>query len=1074
MAGRGYVKVDLAFVGHDQISATIKKTQDNLAKTGTAAEKVGKKSKDAFEKMKKGTESLSSKLTGAAAAVYLVQKAMSVAQEAFDFVKQGEQIKNLGLMFSKVVDETGMALELFQQKTGGIVDADTLQKTGIEFANLGFSIRESAAVMEVATVKSMAEMKDFSSVAQDLGKTIVSGRKESLEALGITIDFRKEYEKYARTIGTNVKNLTKTDELHVRMHTTLKAITEDTALAGINIEDFYTLGQRLGVGAQDMLGDIQADTSTFVENMFKGTANAEVQAQLMENAINNITSGTGDLKAAGHHLDKTLGLTGEFEDRLKTLGQTRKDQESDLDFGDTLYEWTVGLVTTTDVEQAALEATGAAHIELMDIIVDAKEAKKKAYREEILAAQEHQKDISNLVSRNRIFQYETVEELGKKTNEIREKNLIEAKAILYGFYSATGNLQLHNIEKRRDQLERGYEEEQTQAYRRTHNVLTLEKDKNGQLITLQHWYNDELEKMVTRGVWGTVEITEYGYKKIESLAENNYRILHGTYDKNSKEARQSVDEIQEALISQISSVTKYSDEWAKLGEILEKGGLRETTPQIEALEQQLLQTTVESKKEDLQATINKAKATLDYENLTLVALTSKIRKTDVENARNAALAEKNLAQVDALNKTLQQIETDISRYEAFDLQKMIATMVSGNKKRGSGRSWLNKQIEKSSDLLEKELALINLKKYATDANNEAEQKALVISESAAKQADLIRKKDLELGKKLRGKTEEDVTGSRLKKLIRINEQFDIDQQEISNATQTALTAISEKGLDRRRSHLQLDTEITLLNYEAQKQALIESIDAETSVRSLHDLKMFELKTNSAADIDRLEEQKLKKGADVAEIDKQIEIEKLNFKKEKAEEEKALIQDLADVRQSDIDSWSNAIDGAFSGLEEYGHGWATALAGVQDVTAAISDNIGDQKKQASGAIAASGQMFSSFSKDAQANAGIRAAFEFAAGWAAFPDPAGMASHFTAAALFGALAGKKPSGSKAKAKAGGAKLGTFGGKKTGAATGANVKSNITVNVSGFALGSSSQIGKAIGDSVGEFDGSHSGRV
>ena len=1074
MAGRGYVKVDLAFVGHDQISATIKKTQANLEKTGSAAEKIGTKSKDAFEKMKQGSEGLSKNLTKAAASVYLLEKAFGYAQQALEFVKEGEQLKNLGLMFSQVVDETGMALDLFKKKTAGIVDESTLQKTGIEFTNMGFSIRESAAVMEVATLKSMAEMREFSEVASDLGKTIVGGRKDSLEALGITIDFRKEYEKYAHSIGVNVKNLTKTDELHVRMKTTLKAITGDTNLAGLELGDFYTLGQKLGVDAHDMLGNIQQDTATFVENILEGSGNAELHAEVMTNAIDNIVSGTGDLGAAGKMLDQTLGLTDESADAIKKLGQERRDAEPDLDLGDTLYEWPVGLVTTTKVEQEALEASGKAHIELLNIIIDAKEAKKKAHREEILAAQEHQKESSQLVSRNRIFQYEQVEKLGKETNEAREKNLLEAKATLYAFYETTKALDHSNADVKKQAQADGYVEEKRQFYLQANDIEKLEREKNGRVISLTGYHNEEMEKMVQRGTWGTMKITEYGYKKIRILAEKNYRALNNYRRTDTEEAQEAIDEIQLGLVDQMHTIAGYSEEWEKLGTILEKGGIRETTPEIARLEQELKQTTVGSKKQELEETIIRAKATLEYENLALIAMTSSLAESEIKLARNDAIAKGQTQNVDALNKTLQQIESDIAQYQAFDLEKMIAVMLKGTKNRGKGQSRLNKELKKSADLLKKELELISLKKYATDKHNLAEQKALVIRQHVAKQAELDRKRDLDLGKKLKGKTEEEVTGKRLEKLMRINGQYDRDRRKLANETEQAIYQITDMQIDRRASLAELDTDRSILLFDKENQALLDSLDYETHIRAQHSAKMFSLESKHDDEIDKLTAQRLKSDSDTALIDKEIELEKLNFKKATGEEEKALIQELTDLRVSELENWSSAMGDALSGIEEYGEGWGTALSGVQDITAAITDNIGDQKKQAAGAMSASGKMFSSFSDDAQANAAIRAAFEFAAGWASFPDPAGMTAHFTAAALFGALAGKKPSGSKAKSKAGGAKLGTFGGKKTGGVSGANVKSNITVNVAGFALGSSAQIGKAIGDSVGEFDGSHSGRV
>ncbi len=159
----------------------------------------------------------------------------------------------------------------------------------------------------------------------------------------------------------------------------------------------------------------------------------------------------------------------------------------------------------------------------------------------------------------------------------------------------------------------------------------------------------------------------------------------------------------------------------------------------------------------------------------------------------------------------------------------------------------------------------------------------------------------------------------------------------------------------------------------------------------------------------------------------------------------------------------ALEAAANAANSAGGKGATALGGLAKSSAALNKEW-EQTKKAGGGIAdmapsmveAAGSIAAGFVDGEKTKAGIMAITEFAAGWASYPNPVGMASHFTAAAIYGSIAGGIIGTGGSSAPSGGAPGGGSGGSPFGPGGGDQQPQNVNVFLG--VLGTQQQVGLA----------------
>ena len=261
----------------------------------------------------------------------------------------------------------------------------------------------------------------------------------------------------------------------------------------------------------------------------------------------------------------------------------------------------------------------------------------------------------------------------------------------------------------------------------------------------------------------------------------------------------------------------------------------------------------------------------------------------------------------------------------------------------------------------------------------------------------------------------------------------------------------------------LQVEIARANRERGKsEAEIKKLnDNELVILQLeHEQEILDLKETYAklsADADR-EQQRLDKETK----DKQQQDELDRLRKQKEARDAALEDEIR--RRERMASFTSALS---ADLRAYDEETAIVAQGFADVQGAIAQNANNSTRAAASAIQAGGRTTQALIKDTKAAAGVRAAFETAAGFASLAggDFVGSGLHFTAAALFAGLSG---SGAKGKAGQRAVNTQTLRGGGGGAAPGfgqSGQAGNVTVNVAGFVTGTTKELGVSVAESIND---------
>ena len=260
---------------------------------------------------------------------------------------------------------------------------------------------------------------------------------------------------------------------------------------------------------------------------------------------------------------------------------------------------------------------------------------------------------------------------------------------------------------------------------------------------------------------------------------------------------------------------------------------------------------------------------------------------------------------------------------------------------------------------------------------------------------------------------------------------------------------------RNQAHILADNDLSRSDRE-----MAEISEAQ---RELFDLQRLQKQQEINTEFDQLEKDHLAEQERIKDENRAKKEEREQQHLDKMSEMRELALEDERKRAERLSQFSSAIS---QDLRRYDEETAIIMQGHSDIQSALAQNAGNVGKQAAASIQAGGKMTESLIKDTKSAALTRAAFETAAGFASIAggDVVGGGLHFTAAALFGAMAGgsgKSKGGRKAATNTsltrGGGGSGPTG---FGSSGGAN---QVTVNVAGFLTGTAKDLGVQVANTV-----------
>ncbi len=195
-----------------EILANTRKATKDLAKMQTELKKLDKSIKVSRKSSGSMFDGISKSVVGLTASFGL----LSVSLKAIDFANMAADGEQSADAFDRAVTDLGEnSVKVFEEiKTAaqGLIPDAAIKQAATTAISLGVPLEKLAQLMEVARAKSREMGTDAKAAFNDLATGIGRGSPMILDNLGLTIKLGEANEKYAKSIGKTVAELSKEDK----------------------------------------------------------------------------------------------------------------------------------------------------------------------------------------------------------------------------------------------------------------------------------------------------------------------------------------------------------------------------------------------------------------------------------------------------------------------------------------------------------------------------------------------------------------------------------------------------------------------------------------------------------------------------------------------------------------------------------------------------------------------------------------------------------------------------------------------------------------------------------------------
>ena len=382
MAASGRVELILGMVGKDQLTAVLKKGQDGLYKLAGATRKVvnqaGKISnlKVAVEGVSGRWQDMSNKVNVARAAIESIKAAYMAVSE---FIIEGEQNRNMGLVFSGLAKNADEVLRKAREATGEAVDDDQLRRMIIKVQAVGGTMQQAIDLIGAATRATDAQVGEFEQIFERFMGSVLSGGVEEVKIVGGFVKLKEAVERVAQARGISVEEMEEEEKISIRMNEMIIAMEKKYRELGVR----WSLMTRHSTGFQAKLENLKStlqglvvgqdiasnSSKVFVEELDEGGAVTQAAKGAIENlneallAAQKEYEGVRDMAMAAHDdapdwtdfIERNLDVEGvlkKFKLALEGLGVSAQDQEA------LFAQVTPKIVTNWETAMKEIERTG--------------------------------------------------------------------------------------------------------------------------------------------------------------------------------------------------------------------------------------------------------------------------------------------------------------------------------------------------------------------------------------------------------------------------------------------------------------------------------------------------------------------------------------------------------------------------------------------------------------------------------------------------------------------------------------------------------------------------------------------
>lgn len=178
-------------------------------------------------KFEKGSASVKAGVVSIGQAMGVLTTAVSVAVSAFNFSKEGAELQRLADAGAEVARQYGGNMDLIIQKVkeaslGTVSEMDIIAASNrAMLLGLSADADQLANLMEVAALRGRAMGVDTTKAFNDIVTGVGRASPLILDNLGIVVNAKETYAKYAESIGKSAEQLTKAEKTQALMNAVL-------------------------------------------------------------------------------------------------------------------------------------------------------------------------------------------------------------------------------------------------------------------------------------------------------------------------------------------------------------------------------------------------------------------------------------------------------------------------------------------------------------------------------------------------------------------------------------------------------------------------------------------------------------------------------------------------------------------------------------------------------------------------------------------------------------------------------------------------------------------------------------
>ncbi len=315
----GQVKLTMAFNGEDKLAAVIEKSNRAMGRFGKTTKRTSKTATTGFARIQGTIKGVGTRLTELNSGIQLARQAFGALQAAGEAAISGEIANNAEKVFNQIsggADNAAKVMEKLREVSRGLLDDTTIQQFAGSLRIAGVEFSETARILDLSSRVALATGQDLETVSRKIKDAALAGRQGEFDRLGVVVRVNEELKKRAEAEGKVVDEMSKAEQVAIRMDILTEKLGQTMAAAGIDTSGLSTNLRGLKTDLANLQSTAEQTIARIAESdrlqqlekdlIFFARQKAGLFRDLTEEMVRNDGSLQGKIQRAAGLSDKEL------------------------------------------------------------------------------------------------------------------------------------------------------------------------------------------------------------------------------------------------------------------------------------------------------------------------------------------------------------------------------------------------------------------------------------------------------------------------------------------------------------------------------------------------------------------------------------------------------------------------------------------------------------------------------------------------------------------------------------------------------------------------------------------------